>query len=248
MDFELWHFPVLFIATLIGESFGALVGGGSLLTMPALLLTGIPIQSAIAVDNAAALGTEAGIFSETRRKVMANKKWVLLMAVPLTMGGVLGTWLLLNVPGDVIKYLMAATVIFIVVHAYTAKKSDKSKVSKKSYILVLAFLFLIGIYSNFMAAGEGAFSRMGLMTILGWSFLQSQGIKATATMPSRIYSLIVTGLAGLIVWPYLLTMWVAGFIAGKYATKFVKHTPDKYMKAALTVVSLIFVIYLLFFY
>lgn len=90
MDFELWHFPVLFIATLIGESFGALVGGGSLLTMPALLLTGIPIQSAIAVDNAAALGTEAGIFSETRRKVMANKKWVLLMAVPLTMGGGIG--------------------------------------------------------------------------------------------------------------------------------------------------------------
>ncbi len=248
IDIQLWHLPVLFFAGLIGESFGALVGGGSILTMPALLLTSIPLQSAIAVDNAAAIGTEAGILSETYQKVKANKKWVLALAIPLTLGGVLGTWLLLTVPGTIIKYMMVATVTFIVIHTYVAKKPDGKNVSKKSYALVVVFLFLIGIYSNFMAAGEGAFSRMGLMSILGWSFLQSQGIKATATMPSRIYSLIVTGFAGLIVWPYLLTMWAGGFLAGKYATRSVKHIPDKFMRAALTIVSLAFVIYLLFFY
>ncbi len=246
--FHLWHLPLLFFAGLIGESFGALVGGGSIVTMPALLLTGLPLQSAIAVDNAASLGTEAGILAETRQKVLANKRWVLILAIPLTLGGVVGTWLLLNVPGTIIKYLMAATVTFIVIHAYIAKKPNPNSVSKKSYALVLGFLFLIGIYSNFMAAGEGAFSRIGLMSILGWSFMQSQGIKATATMPSRIYSLIITGIAGLIVWPYLLTMWVSNFLAGKYATKFVKNVPDKHMKAVLTVVSAGFVVYLLFFY
>lgn len=218
------------------------------MTMPALLLTGAPLQSAIAIDNAAAIGTEAGILSETYQKVKANKKWVLALAIPLTLGGVIGTWLLLTVPATVIRYTMAATVTFIVIHTHLAKKPSGKNVSKKSYVLVLGFLFIIGIYSNFMAAGEGAFSRMGLMSILGWSFLQSQGIKSAATMPSRIYSLIVTGFAGFIVWPYLLTMWVGGFLAGKYATRSVKHIPDKFMKAALTFVSIGFVIYLLFFY
>ena len=85
--FEWWHIPLIFGAVLIGESFGALVGGGSILTMPALLATGIPLQAAIATDNAGALGTEAGIFSETRKKVLANKKLTLIMAVPLTLGG-----------------------------------------------------------------------------------------------------------------------------------------------------------------
>ena len=247
--FHLWHIPFLFLAGLVGESFGTIVGGGSIVTMPALLLTGLPLQAAIATDNAASLGTEVGILHETRQKVMANKRWVLILAIPLTLGGVIGTWLLLTVPGTVIRYLMAATVIFIVAHSYVAKKPDPTKsVSKKSYALIMAFLFLIGIYSNFMAAGEGAFSRIGLMSILGWSFMQIQGIKATATMPSRIYSLVVTGIVGLIVWPYLLTMWCSNFLAGKYVTKFVKHVPDKYMRSVLTVVSLAFVIYLLFFY
>lgn len=247
--FEWWHVPVLFVAVLIGESFGALVGGGSILTMPALLITGMPLQAAIATDNAGALGTEAGIFSETRKKVMANKKLTLIMAIPLTLGGIIGTWLLLTVPGEVIKYLMAATILFIVIHAYFSKKKpDPKTVSKASYSLLIVFLLIIGIYSNFMAAGEGAFSRMGMMVILGLTFLQSQGIKAVATMPSRAYSLVVTAFAGLIVWPYLVTFWVSGFLAGKYATKYVKYVPDDFMKALLTVFSLGFVVYLLVFY
>jgi uncharacterized protein len=246
--FDWWNIPLLFFAGLIGEGFGALVGGGSIVTMPALLLTGTPLQSAIAIDNAASLGTEAGILAETRKKVLANKKYVWLLAIPLTLGGIIGTWLLLTVPGNIIKYLMAAMVLLIVLHTYTTKKPDPGSINTQSYAIVIIFLFMIGVYSNFMAAGEGAFSRIGLMSILGWSFMQAQGIKATATMPSRIYSLIVTGFAGLIIWPYLLTMWCSNFLAGKYATKFVKHVPDQYMKIALTIMSLVFVIYLLFFY
>ncbi len=248
MDIELWHFVVIFFAGLIGESIGALVGGGSVFTLPALLLTGMPLQSAIATDNAGSLGTEAGIISETKSKVLANKKMVLVMAIPLTLGGILGTHLLLTISADVIKYLMAVTVIIVVAHAYLSRKPDPKNVSKFNYVLLMGFLFLIGIYANFLAAGEGTFSRIGMMSLLGMTFVQSTAIKATATMPARIYSLIVTGFAGLIVWPYLLTFWSANFLAGKYATKFAKKIPDLYMRILLTFISIVFVIYLLFFY
>jgi uncharacterized membrane protein YfcA len=245
----LWHLPLIFFAALVGEGFGALVGGGSIVTLPAFLLTGMPLQAAIATDNGGALGTEAGILAETYRKVLAHKKLVLFMAIPMTLGGILGTWLLLHVPGGVIRYLMAATIIVLVAHAYLSKsKPDPHAISKLKYAVVALFLLVVGVYSNFMAAGEGAFSRFGLMSLLGLSFVQIQGIKATATMPSRIYSLVVTGVAGLIIWPYLLAYWCGGFLAGKYATKFVKHVPDEYMKIALTVFSVRFVVYLLFFY
>lgn len=240
---------MLFAAGLVGESFGALVGGGSIVTMPALLATGMPLTSAIATDNGGSLGTEAGIFSETRKKVLAQKKLLVVMAIPLTLGGVVGTWLLLTIPGDIIKYLMAATILVIVGHSYFVRRKPRPKsISKSSYIFLVLFLFVIGVYSNFMAAGEGAFSRMGIMAILGITFLQAQGVKATATMPSRIYSLVVTAFAGLIIWPYLLTLWCSGFIAGKYATRSVTHIPDVAMRVALTIVSLLFVVYLLFFY
>lgn len=246
--FEWWHLPVVFLGGLIGESMGALVGGGSIVTMPALLLTGAPLHSAIAIDNAASLATEAGIVSETWHKVLARKRFVLLMAIPMTLGGIIGTWLLLNVSADVIRYLMAATVLFLLIHSYASKPPHPDTVSRRNYLILVAFLFIIGIYSNFMAAGEGAFSRMGIMAILGLPFVESTGLKAAATTPSRIYLLVVTAFAGLIIWPYLLIMWVANFIAGKYSTKFVKKVPDHFIKPILTLVSIGFVVYLIFFY
>lgn len=246
-SFEWWHLPLVFIAGLIGESFGALVGGGSIVTVPALLATGVPITSAIAIDNAASLGTEVGIVSETKRKVLARKRLLFFMMIPMTLGGVLGTWLLLTIPHDVIRYSMAFIVIVLLIYSYVGKKPEPDKVSRTHYALLFGFLFTIGIYSNFLAAGEGAFSRMGIMMLVGISFLQVSGIKAAATMPSRIYSLIVTAFAGLIVWPYLLTMWVSNFIAGKYAMRFAKHIPERYIKVFLTVMSVMFVVYLLFY-
>lgn len=247
--FHWWHLPVIFVSGLIGEGFGALVGGGSIITMPALLLVGVPLQAAIATDNAGSLATETGILSETWHQV-ARRKWLaLLMAVPMTAGGVLGTWLLLTVSVTAIRYVMAVAVIIVLLHTFLAKgKPEPKKVPKSDYALLIGFLFLTGIYANFITAGEGTFSRMALVSLIGLSFVQSQGLKSVATMPARFYSLVVTGFVGLIVWPYLLTYWCSNFLAGKYSTRFIKKVPDAHMKVLLTIISVAFVIYLLVFY
>ncbi len=81
--FHLWNIPFLFLAGLIGEGYGALVGGGSLVTQPALLLIGVPLQSTLAIDATAPIATEAGILTETYKDVIKKKKLVLLMAVQI---------------------------------------------------------------------------------------------------------------------------------------------------------------------
>lgn len=144
---------------------------------------------------------------------------------------------------------MVAAVVFILGHTYFSKKRpDPASTSKSSYILLVFFLFLAGLYTNFIGIGEGTFGRIALMSVLGMSFIQSQGLKSTSTMPTRTYSLIVTTLAGLVVWPYLLTKWCANFLAGKYATKAVKRIPDEYLRRFLVILSVLFIAYLIFFY
>lgn len=171
------------------------------------------------------------------------------MVIPILLGGILGTRLLIHVSTSFIKYSVVAAMIAVLLHTYiTRSKPTPETVSKKSYAVLAVFLFFIGVYTNFIGIGEGTFSKVGLMSLLGFTFIQSQGIKSTATMPTRMYSLIVTALAGLIVWPYLLTKWCSNFIAGKYSTKFVKRVPDIHMQRAMTAFSIVFIIYLLLFY
>lgn len=247
--FHWWHIPVLFLAGLIGEAYGSVIGGGGIVLQAAQLFIGIPIKSALAIGNAGVLGTEFGVISETHQHIIANKKLVLWMMVPFTIGGILGTWLLLSVSPAVIKYLMIVAVLALLVHTYRSRGQVTAKhISNSRRVLLVVFMILAGLYGNFIGPGEGTFSKFALMTVLGLTFVQSQGLKAAASTPARIYSLVVTSIAGLIIWPYVITFWVSTFIAGKYATKIAKRIPDKYLMATLTVVSVIFVIYLLFFY
>lgn len=247
--FHLWHIPFIFVAGLIGEGYGALVGGGSLVTQPALLLIGVPLQSTLAVDATAPIATEAGILTETYKDVIKKKKLVLLLAVPVIIGGIIGTHLLITTSPKVIKYIMIASIFLILGDGFVTNKKRKSPhISKEKYATMIILMFIISIYTIFIGLGEGTFGRLALMVTLGFSFVQSQGIAAAAKMPARIYALVVTAMAGFIVWPYLLTFWCSDFIAGKYDTKFIKRIPDKYMRTLMIIVSIAFAAYLLFFY
>ncbi|HET7673081.1 MAG TPA: sulfite exporter TauE/SafE family protein [Candidatus Saccharimonadales bacterium] len=247
--FQWWHIPFLFMAGLIGEGYGALVGGGSLVTQPALLVTGLPLHSVLAIDATGPIATEAGILTETRKDVVKRRKLVLLMAIPVILGGILGTHLLITTSPEVIKYIMVGSILLILGDGFiTNKKRRSTHVSKERYAVMMVSMFVISVYTIFIGLGEGTFGRLALMITLGLTFVQSQGISAAAKMPARIYALVITAMAGLIVWPYLLTFWCSNFIAGKYDTKLIKKIPDKYMRTLMFIVSVAFAIYLLFYY
>jgi uncharacterized protein len=118
MYFVWWHLPVLFCTGLIAESFGSIVGGGSLIMQPVLLFLGVPLKSSLAVDNAASLGTEIGILSETYPQVVKNKKLYFLILAPTALGGIIGTTLLLKVPAFYIKYSVVLAVILLLCFNY----------------------------------------------------------------------------------------------------------------------------------
>jgi uncharacterized membrane protein YfcA len=201
------------------------------------------------MNSSAVLGTEVGIISETHRQAAKNKKIILFIMIPKVLGSIIGVWLLLTISPETVKYLMAMAVILLLAHAYIDKDKIKPEsLSKLRYTLLFIFLFLIGIYSSFISLGGETIAKFAVISVLGFTFLKGQGIMAASGVPARLYTLIATSIAGLIVWPYVLTLWVSTFIAGKYATKFVKKIPDRYLKFSLTVVSAAFVAYLLFMY
>lgn len=248
--FEWWHIPVIFLAGLIGEGYGSVIGGGGIVIQAALVFVGVPVKSAIATSTAGGLGTEAGIISETHKQITDNKKLALMMTVPFTIGGIAGVWLLLNISPNAIRYIMIIAVSLVLAHTYLPTPKAKAKTGPGDHFnnsqnaLLFIFMFLSGLYGK-IGPGEGTFSKLALMSVLGFSFIKSQGLKAAATVPGRIISLVVTSIAGLLVWPYVITLALSTFIASKYATRIAKRIPDQYLKAVLAVVSVAFVIYLL---
>lgn len=241
--FAWWHLPVVFLAGLIGESYGALIGGGSIVIQGVLVFLGFPLRAVIATDIAGAIGTEAGILREAWRDVLARKRLVLLILVPSVIGGVLGTILLLRIPQETITLLVVAAVLFLLIHIYVGRHQPMTRIAPIPFVFA-AFL-LLGAYSNLVSIGEGTFGKLAVASLLGLTFVQSHGLKTMATLPLRIWSLTATAFSGLILWPYLLTLLVANYLAGLYATRWARKVPERHMRAALIVVAVVFVLYLL---
>lgn len=251
--FEWWHLPLVFAAGFLGESYGSIVGGGSVIIQWILTLLGMPLRSVVATDISAALGTDAGIISETKKKIVEHKKLVILMMVAILLGGIIGTAFLTSISVDTVRYLIILILIVLLAHLLLNSRRKKGglnlkSISKEKYILLFVFMFFIGIYNNTISVGEGTFGKIALMSVLGMSFIASHGLKSVAIVPARIYSLVITTITGLIAFPYLITLWISGFLAGKYSTKQVKKIPDTYMRWVLIMVSAGYLVYLIFLY
>ena len=111
--------------------------------------------------------------------------------------------------------------------------------------LLVVIMFLIGIYTNFIGVGEATFTKITLISVLGLTFIESHGLKSIVVFPARVYSLVVMGLKGFIIWPYLFTFWVSNFFVGRYVTKYIQRVPEKYLKGLITTFAVLFLIKLI---
>jgi uncharacterized membrane protein YfcA len=231
---------------LVGESYGAIVGGGSIVVQGVLIALGVPPQSAIAVDNAAALGTEAGVISSAFHNIRRNWRVVLLITPPMMVGGALGTLLLLRAPPSAIKAIMiVVAAAMVLVTQVQVRRTTPSRVPRRFQLATLALLLgVIGIYSNFIGIGEGTFSKLAIASCLGMTFMETHGVKTVAMVPMRVISLVATATAGILVWPYVITLWCSNFIAGRLSTKIVARLPEPVARNLLCVAAVAFMCYL----
>lgn len=246
--FEWWHLPIVFLAGLIGEGYGTLVGGGSIVIQSTLIFLGLPPHSAIAIDNAGAIASELGIISVAWKKAFKHKKLVILLTIALGIGGVIGTHVFIGLDPQIVKYLMAIMTAAMLIYTFFKEKRKQFIMSHKHYYIIFLVFIMIGFYNNIISIGEGTFARLALMLLLGMSFIEFHGLKTLGTIPIRIYSWIVTAIAGFIIYPYLITLMIANFIAGRYATKLAAKLPEKVIMQLLVTIAIFFIIYILLFH
>jgi uncharacterized membrane protein YfcA len=250
--FHLWHIPATFFSGLIGEGYATVVGSGGVLIQFVLAALGMPIVNVVATDLAGCVGADVGIIvtSAPPKRVWNKRKLLLQLAVPLFLGGIAGTLFLIYVPSDLLKYILIVGLSLLLMRLFVEKRTilralEDVHVDMKHYPLLFILLFVLGVYGNISGVGSGTFLKLVLLSILRISVVDSISVGSIITMPSSIFSFVMTALAGLIMWPYCLTLWVGTFIGGRYATKFAQKVPDHYMRWLLIFIISLYLIWLL---
>jgi len=182
-DLTLIHSLLLFSTAFIAGGLNAVAGGGSFITFPTLIFTGIAPINANATNNTALWIASIASARAYRQDLNIEKRQLLLLAGTSLVGGVIGSVALLYTSPDVFKkmlpyLLLSATLIFTFSESLKnwlqlQNKNDAS--APPPLFMLLISQLLISIYGGFFGAGVGILNTQNGLSV---AFHNRQGINS----------------------------------------------------------------------
>jgi uncharacterized membrane protein YfcA len=209
---------ILAAAAFLAGVLNTVAGGGSFLTFPALVFTGVPVVAANATSAIAVFPGYLGGALGFRREISAFDRGRLLRIVGITvLGGLVGSLLLLvssaGVFSCVVPFLLAfATLVF----AFGERLQGWIRRHPSHPARGPIGLILVSIYGGYFNGGLGIV-LLSLFALWGMSDLNlMNGLKNALSFALSVISVVVFAAAGIVAWPQAILMMAAS-AAGGYA-------------------------------
>ncbi len=208
---------VVFLIGVIAAVIGAMVGGGSLLSIPFLIFLGLPPQVAIATDRFAGLGAAVTAMYKFWRAKKIVWKLVPILAVASLTGSIIGASILLKANPDSLRYVVAALLLVLlpVLFLNPAIGVEPRDMSRRQRALGLILYFLIQVLAGFFGGGTGTLIFYTLMLFFGVTIIQAAATQVVPFMVLTVSSLILFAVGGIIEYRIGLVL-MAGAAVGGY--------------------------------
>ncbi|MDN5569225.1 MAG: sulfite exporter TauE/SafE family protein [Paracoccus sp. (in: a-proteobacteria)] len=213
----MFDFALLFLAGLIGGVLNAVAGGGTFITFPALVLTGVPPVMANATSTVAALPGYLAATYGFRRDIAALEDVRLIHLTLWTMvGGTVGAGLLLVSSNAAFSalvpfLLLIATVVFIWAEQVRLMAARYARVVTP---FGLGTLLPVAIYGGYFNGGLGII-LLALFAMWGMRDLhQMNGLKSWLSFALSLIAFAVFAAGGSIAWGPAAVMAVGTILGG----------------------------------
>lgn len=219
-DPSLWTFVLLALAGFGAGWIDAVVGGGGLIQLPALLL-GLPGASPVQIlatnKLASACGTTVSSVTYYRRIKPDLRTAFPLMAAAFA-GSVGGAFVASHIPKSAFNPIIL--VVLIAVGTYMVLKPKIGRVTELRFAghhhLIAACLAgtVIGFYDGALGPGTGSFFVFALVGLIGYNFLEASAKARMANWATNVAALAVFIPQGAVMWKIGLIMGGCNLLGG----------------------------------
>ena len=241
----IFELSLLASASFIAGIINSIAGGGSFLTFPALVFTGVPTIAANATSAVAVFpGYLSGALGFSKElKEYPKSKFLLLITLSI-MGGIGGSLLLLITPASVFSYIIPwllgfATLLFAF-GDFVAKWAKKN--SNSNGFLGNLTTLIVCIYGGYFNGGLGII-LLALFSTLGMRDIHlMNGLKNIMSFALSAASVVTFAIAGIVFWQQAIIMMIAATIGGYFGVVVARKLSKNTIRMIIVIIGLIMIV------
>jgi uncharacterized protein len=242
---------VVALLTVAGFAAGwvdAVVGGGGLVQLPALLL-GFPGASPaqiLATNKIAGIAGTATSSVTYWRRVRPDLRTAVPMAVVAYFGAIGGALIGLHIPKSAFNPIIL--VMLVVVGAYTVARPSMGAQTALRFdghrhtLVAMVTGFLIGVYDGALGPGTGSFLVFALVGLMGYAFLEASAKAKIANFATNLGALTVFAPGGHVMWGIGLVMAAANLLGGYAGARTAVARGSRFVRVVFVFVLVAFII------
>lgn len=230
---------LLFSCAVVAGALNSIAGGGSFITFPALIFTGVQPIAANATNNAALLiGTFASV-GAYRSELLTQRRKLLMLSITSLIGGVLGSLMLLSIPQTLftklIPYLLLlATLLFTFSKSLTTWLRARNQRLPNTESLpmpgILLLQLVIATYGGFFGGGMGIL-MLAMLSVIGIESIHTMNaFQNSLAICINGVALIPFIIAGVIAWPQAVLMSIGALLGGYYSAYYARRLKPEWVR------------------
>ena len=228
----------LFWAAALGGALNSVAGGGSFVTLPALIYGGVPAVAANATSTLALWPGSVASAVAYRREIRADARMLLILGSVSVVGGLLGALLLIRTSDSSFLRLLP-WLMLVAAATFTFPPSIRSRDAdhRPSLWVVVLLQFVIAIYGGYFGGGMGIM-MLATLAISGMSDIhEMNGLKSILGSAINGVALAEFVAKGAVLWSAGLVMVVGGMAGGYAGASLARRIERRHVRTFVIVIA-----------
>lgn len=234
---------LLFVVGIVSGAINIIAGGGSLLSLPALIFFGMPATVANGTNRLGIVVQSITATIAFRRQGIYEGTRVSPLMIPCCVGSLFGALLSTDIPEEVLRLVIGAAmlVLLLVMLARPSawlhqRKEPATPLPMWAQWLLFA---VIGTYAGFLQAGVGVFMLAALVLASGHNLVQGNAVKVALVSAFTTPALVVFIYNDMIDWVPGLVYAAGSMVGGYVGSRMTVSWGPNFVRAILIVVVVI---------
>lgn len=247
MDITLTAILLLSVTGFFAGVINTLAGGGSNLTLPALMLLGLPADVANGTNRVAiVLQCLVGVKGFDNHNSL-DRPAIVPILVPTLLGGISGAIAAAVIPVDYLKPILLITIlamsaVILIRPGVLAPPEGTPVLSPATNGKGWWGLFAAGVYGGFVQAGVGFILLVALSGVLRYDLKRANALKMACTLAFTSVALLIFAFFDQVAWIPGLIMATGSMAGANLAVKIAVKASQKTIKWFLFLMTLLAVI------